>query len=297
MRRLSARREGLVWLCVTAFGWGFNWPVLKVALAQWPAFSFRLLTSAGSVALLLGLAGACGQRIWPQDRREWGRLALFGLFNVTSFVGLGTLSLLWLDASEATIVAYTMPIWASLLAWPVLGERPTPWRMAGLALGLGGVAVLVGPLAAARGGVLAAKLPGFVAISCTALLFAFGAVLAKRMPTRSPPMVAAGWQIALGTLPLVPAALIFDHWAGHTIHTGGWLAFGYVAVIALGVAYLAWFRALDLLPAATAAIGTLMVPVVGVLSAGLMLGEGLGTRQLLALAMTLAGVALALRGR
>ena len=50
---------------------------------------------------------------------------LAALLNVTGWMVLMGLALLWLPASEAALIAYTMPVWASLLAWPVLGERPT----------------------------------------------------------------------------------------------------------------------------------------------------------------------------
>lgn len=287
----------MVWLVVTAFGWGLNWPIVKAALAVWPLFTFRVLSSAVAMALLLGLAVSAGQPVLPRGGREWGKLALFGFCNVTSFVGLGTLSMRWLDASEATIIAYTMPIWAALIAWPILGERPNRRRVGGLALGFAGVAVLLAPLALAHAGDFAGRLPGFAAIFTTAWLFALGAVLGKRLRLATPPMTAAAWQIAIGTLPLLPAAMLLEPWHPGTVPLSGWLALAYVAVVALGLTYLAWFRALALLAASTAAIGTLMVPLVGVLSAGAMLGEGIGPREIGALALTLSGVALAMRGR
>lgn len=282
-------------MVLTATGWGLNWPAMKFALTEWPPFTFRVITSIGGVALLFGFALARGEPAWPHGG-QWRRLALAGLLNITSFVGLGTLSLLWLDASEAAIVAYTMPIWAAALAWPVLGERPTAPRLAGLAVGLAGVAVLLGPLAAASSGALAAKLPGFACILGTALMFALGAVLTKRLPPGLPPLASLAWQIGFGTLPLVLGAAVFERWDTSRVGPGGWLVLLYVTGVALCVSYLAWFRALRLLPASTAAIGTLLVPVIGVLSAGLLLGEPLGWRQFAALGLTVAGVVLASRG-
>jgi drug/metabolite transporter (DMT)-like permease len=76
----------------------------------------------------------------------------------------------------------------------------------------------------------------------------------------------------------------------------GWGGIAYVAVLPMSLAYLAWFRGLRLLPAATAATAVLLAPVIGVFASGFMLGEPLGLRQVGALAMTLGGVALAARG-
>ncbi len=294
-RGVPARVEGLFWVVVTATGWGLAWPVMKVALIEWPVFSFRVVTSASGVLLLLGLALARGEPICPRGG-QWGRLALAGLLNVTPFVGLGTLSLLWLSASEAAIVAYTMPIWAAMLAWPLLGERPSAPRVAGLAVGLAGVAVLLVPAVLASAGGHSDKLPGYACILGTAVLFAFGTVLTKRRPPGMRPLASLAWQIVFGTVPLVFGAVLFDHWDGVHIGPRGWLMALYIVAVGLCVGYLAWFRALRLLPASTAATATLLVPVVGVLSAGLLLGEPLGWRQVGALGATVAGIVLASRG-
>jgi drug/metabolite transporter (DMT)-like permease len=295
-RGVPAQVQGLLWVVLTAACWGLAWPVMKVALLEWPVFSFRVFTSAGGVALLLGLALARGESIRPRGGAQWRRLALAGLLNITPFVGLGTLSLLWLNASEAAIVAYTMPIWASILAWPVLGERPTAPRLTGLAVGLAGVAVLLAPVVLASAGGQINKLPGYACILGTAVLFAFGTVLTKRRPPGMPPLASLAWQVVFGTVPLAVGAVLFDRWEGVHIGLVSWLMALYIMGLGLCLGYLAWFRALRLLPASTAATATLLVPVIGVLSAGLLLGEPLGWRQFTSLGMTMAGIVLASRG-
>ncbi|MDE2199656.1 MAG: DMT family transporter [Rhodospirillales bacterium] len=281
---------------ITAVAWGLNWPVLKFVLGEWPPFLFRALSGVGGVLLMLPVALLRGERLWP-PRGQFPRLVLAALLNITSWMGLATLALLWLSASEAAILAYTMPIWAALLAWPILGERLGWVKLAGLACGLAGVAVLLaGQLLSAPPAALLAKLPGVIFILGTAWLFALGAVLAKRWPLAMPPAAAVTWQIGLGSLPLAAAATIFERWDTSRVSAAGWVGLAYVSAVALCVAYLAWFRALKLLPASSAATGMLLVPVVGVFSAGFALGEPLGLRQLLALAMTVGGVALASRG-
>ena len=283
-------------LLITAFSWGLNWPVLKFIIHAWPPFIFRVLTGLAAVFLLFCIAFARGEKLLPR-RGQWTRLSIAAVLNLTSWMGFATLSLFWLDASEAVIIAYTMPIWAAMLAWPVLGERPTWPRVAGLALGFAGVAVLVaGQLLGAPAAALVAKLPGVASAMGTALMFAAGAVFTKRFPLQLPPLTNVAWQILIGLSPLLAIALAFERWDLGGIDALGWAAFAYVAVVALCVSYLAWFRALVLLPASTAATGTLLVPVIGVFSSALLLGEPLGVRPLLALAMTVTGVTLASRG-
>jgi drug/metabolite transporter (DMT)-like permease len=184
-----------------------------------------------------------------------------------------------------------------MLAWPVLGERPGWQRFAGLVMGLTGVTLLMaGALSGGGTAALAAKLPGVAAILCTALMFAGGAVVTKRWPVQMAPVPLVAWQVAIGTLPAWVIALGFERLDLSRVTWLGWGCLVYVAVVAQCLAYLAWFRALRLLPAGVAAMGSLLVPVIGVFSSALLLGEPLGARHLAALVLTLGGVVLAARG-
>ena len=138
------------------------------------------------------------------------------------------------------------------------------------------------------------RLPGVLAGGLAAVLFGLGAVIAKRAPLAMPLVAGVAWQVMLGIVPLlVPALWERPNWT--MVTPLGWLAIAYVAIVPMTVAYLAWFRALRLVSAATASTALLIAPVAGVFSSALLLGEPLGARQLLALALTLTGVALAAR--
>ncbi len=291
--RLNA---GYGYLLVTALAWGLNWPVMKLLMREWPPFSFRILAGAGAILLLLGIARWQGDALLPR-RDQWGRLAVAGFLNVSAWSVVAPLSLFWLDASEAAIIAYTMPVWATILAWPFLGERPTWPRIAGLVLGLCGVTLLMGgQLLSVPAAEVWAKLPGAGFIMLTALMFASGTVFTKRFPVAMPALPLVAWQLVFGLSPVVVIGLGFEtvNWAGITAL--GWGCLVYVGGVAQVLAYLAWFRALKRLPASTAAIGSLLVPVIGVVSSGLWLGEPLGARHFASLALTLGGVMLAAQG-
>ena len=292
----SARLRGFSMLLVTAFAWGLNWPVMKLLMREWPPYVFRVLAGAMACTLLFGIALAARDALLPR-RGQWGRLAVAAILNVTSWSGVAPLSLFWLDAAEAAIIAYTMPVWATILAWPFLGERPSWRRLAGLALGLGGVTLLMaGGLVSNPPAATLEKLPGVAAILATALMFASGTIFTKRFPVQMPPVPLVAWQLAIGMLPVWVVAFTFERLDLSRVTAVGWGCLAYVAVVAQCLAYLAWFRALRHLPAGTAAIGSLLVPVIGVFGSGLILGEPLGLRHLVALALTLGGVALASRG-
>jgi len=149
---------GLMFLAITSVGWGFNWPVTKFLLSELPPLTLRGTTGVIGATLLALLALARAQSL-KVERHLWPRLMLAALLNVTGWMVLMGLALLWLPASEAALIAYTMPVWASLLAWPVLGERPTVLRTVALVMAFAGLAAIMGGNGISA---TAAKLPGVV---------------------------------------------------------------------------------------------------------------------------------------
>ncbi len=291
--RAAARdRAGPLLLLATVIGWGLNWPAMKLLLGVLPPFSIRWITGAMGFALLALIAWRLGER-FAVPRAQWPRLILAGLLNVTGWMGLATFALLWLPAGEAVIACYTVPLWAALFAWALLGEAPGMRRASGMVLGIAGVSLLVvGP--GIETGI--EKLPGIAMAMGAASTFALGTVLTKRWPLALPPATSAAWQIAIGVAPLALLAVLLESPDLGALDAGGWALLAYGGAVSLGLAYLAWFAALKRLPAAAAATGTLLVPVVGVLGAVLVLGEPFGAVQVAALALTIGGVVLAIRG-
>lgn len=288
--RLSSRQIGLLCLLVTSFGWGLNWPAMKMLLQEVPPLTAR--GSAGLVAScgLALLAAARGDRL-AVPARMLPRLVLASMVNVFAWMGFSTLALQWLAAGEAALLVYTMPIWVALLGWPVLGDRPTARGVAALVLGVAGTGVLLGGQAAGFG---PDKLPGVLLALGSAFLFALGTVGSRR-PLELPPLVAVAWQVGIGCLPMVALGLAFEDADPAALSAAGWSALAYMTVMSMGVCYLTWFAALRRLPPSTASMATLLTPVVGVLAAAATLGEPFGPRQMLALALTLGGIALAVR--
>jgi drug/metabolite transporter (DMT)-like permease len=280
-----------MFLAITSVGWGFNWPVTKYLLGELPPLTLRGTTGVIGACLLAVLALARGQSL-KVEPRLLPRLMLAALLNVTGWMVLMGLALLWLPASEAALIAYTMPVWASMLAWPVLGERPTLLRTVSLLMAFAGLAAIMG------GNGLSAsseKLPGIIMALAGAIGFALGTVLAKRLPLQMPPIPAAAWQIGLGCLPVAIVGLCIETTHLETLSTLGWWLLVYSTMIQFCVAYVIWFAALARLPASVAAIGTMAVPVIGVVASALALHEPLGPAQIVALVFTLAGVVLATR--
>jgi len=223
-------------------------------------------------------------------RELWPRLVLAAILNVGCWMVLMGFALLWLPASEAALIAYTMPVWASILAWPILGERPNLLRVISLLMAFLGLSAILGGNGFAAS---VAKLPGIIMALCGAIGFAVGTVLAKKLPLGLPPVTAAAWQIGVGCLPVAIAGFLIEnaHLAG--LSQVDWMLLAYSTVIQFCVAYVCWFAALARLPASVAAIGTMAVPVIGVIASALALHEPLGMGQIAATrpAVTFVGVA------
>src|SRR5436305_1768606 len=168
--RLRLAPAGLMFLAITSVGWGFNWPVTKFLIGELPPLTLRGATGLVGAVLLAALALARGQSL-AFDRALWPRLMLASLLNVTGWMVLMGLALLWLPASETALIAYTMPVWASLLAWPVLGERPTWLRSISLVMAFAGLAAIMGGNGISAS---AAKLPGILMALSGSFGFALG---------------------------------------------------------------------------------------------------------------------------
>jgi drug/metabolite transporter (DMT)-like permease len=280
-----------MFLAITSVGWGFNWPVTKYLLSELPPLTLRGITGVIGAALLALLALLSGQNL-RVPRELWLRLVLAAIFNVACWMALMGLALLWLPASEAALIAYTMPVWASVLAWPILGERPNLLRVISLGMAFAGLAAIMGGNGFAAS---AAKMPGIIMALGGAFGFAVGTVLAKKLPLTLPPLSAAAWQIGIGCLPVAIVGLFVENADVAAVSNLGWILLVYSTVIQFCIAYVSWFAALARLPASVAAIGTTAVPVIGVVASAVALHEPLGPGQIAALLFTLAGVALATR--
>ena len=290
-RFVSTRTEGIALVLFTACSWGLTWPQTKYLIGLIPAFSAR--AACGVIGFVFAFLVAVLRRekvIPPRD--QWLKLVVYAMLNYGLFIVLTTQSLKGLKASEAVTITYTLPVWASLLAWPMLGERPTWSKLVALVLALGGVALLVGADSAEA---TWEKVPPAGMALAAAVMFGLATVLAKKHPLRLPPATSVAWQAGLGMVPVVAIAA-FETTDWSRVTPLGWAAIAYISTIPLTIAYLAWFRALKMVPASMAATTVLVSPMIGVVGSGLLLGETFGPRQIVGLVMTLTGVAIAARG-
>ncbi|WP_398470821.1 DMT family transporter [Tardiphaga sp.] len=286
----NARLIGFLCLGVTATGWAMNWPIIKILLRDWPPLFARGVAGTAAGIILAGIAIAYGEKL-RVPRHAIPRLLFASFTNVFAWMGFATVALKMLSIGEGALLVYTMPIWATLFAWPILGHRPGLRDAIALVLGIAGIVVLMGEHGFA---LTPDKMVGIALTLGSATLFALGSVL-MRTPLPIPPVALAAWQVGLGCFPMIILGLIFEKPDIAALTPTGWGALIYMTLGPMGICYLTWFATLRRLPPSTAAMGTLVVPVMGVIGAAVVLGEPLGLREVIAMALTLGGVTLALR--
>jgi drug/metabolite transporter (DMT)-like permease len=289
----SSRRDrsiGFLCLVVTAFGWALNWPLMKLLLQQWPPLFARGLAGVAAALILFSIAKARGQPL-EVPRETVPRLLFASFTNVFAWMGFSTVAMKFVPVGEGALIVYTMPIWATLLAWPLAGIRPKLVDIAALVLGVGGIAVLLGGNGFSFEG---GRIIGIALLFSAAILFAIGNIL-NRVALPMPPLVVVAWQVGLGCLVMLVLGVTFEQPNYGALTAQGLACFAYMTLVPMGVCYLTWFETLRRLPPSSASTGMLLVPLIGVISAALILGEPLGIREGVAMVLVLGGVTLALQ--
>jgi drug/metabolite transporter (DMT)-like permease len=270
---------------VLALSWGFNWIAAAFALEEVPPWSLRF-TSTGIGALALIAAVYLSGRALRVPPGAFKHIALAGFFNVAVFNICAAFAQLSGATGRTIMITYSMPIWSALGAWLVLGDRFDKTRLLALALCVGGLGILLWPLFAA----------GVPRSALFALGSAFGWTIAtvylKWADIGVDPLVNAAWQLAFGTLLITVGMLIVDGspqiWP---ISARTMASIAFIGLIGAGLAHFLWWAIVDKLPTTTAALGSLLVPVVGITASTLLLGERPTTNDIVGFALVFAAAA------
>lgn len=275
---------------VAAIGlfWGLNWPAVKTILSEVPPWTLRAIGLSIGAILLVGLARFAGQSM-QAGKKELCWLAAAGLFTVFGFNLLAAFGQLFTSTSTATIVAFTMPMWAMLFSALFLSDAITLPRLGSLLVGLTGLGVLVsGDLEA-----ILARPVGVLLMMGAAISWAIGTVILKARPWTIAPLARSAWLVSFAALPMIVGAFLFE--APATLERPSptvLLVFAYHIIFPMVVCHAAWVTLVDSLPVPVAAIGTLLIPIVGVLSSALLLGEDISATKLIALTLVLTSIIL-----
>ncbi len=272
---------GYLLLAGLALFWGGNWPIMKIALGEIPVWPFRSMCLIAGGGALLTLSKLSGRSI-RLPTHEIKPLLVCAFFNVIAWHLFSGYGVSMIEAGRASIIAFTMPIWVVQLGWLAFREPLTGYKILALLLGVAGLAVLIGPDL----GTLGAAPLGAAFMLGAAISWALGTVIMKRVAWTIPVATLAGWQLLVGAVPITLGALAFDDYPNLAdLSLPALASLLYVLTFPMVFCHWAWFAVVRLFPAAIAAIGTLAIPIVGVFSSALVLGEPVGPRELISLGL------------
>jgi len=260
----------LALVVLLALGWGFNWPVMKVVMTEMPPLHFRTLCLVVGAAGLFGIARVNNLPI-RVPRGSWPRLIAITAFNVAAWNVLAVYGVTLMDSGRAAILAYTFPVWGVLLGVWMLREPVTGRRLTGVALGFLGMLLLLGDEIHAVG-----RSPsGALLLIGSAISWAVSTAIMKRWPVDLPTTSFTGWQMLLALGPIFCGALLFERGSFSPLSLSLWPLWGLIYNMLISSIFCnwAWIKIATHAPISVSSLSTLMIPVVGVISGMLLLGE------------------------
>ena len=246
--------------------WGYNWVVMKSALAYAGAFQFAALRTVIGALCLFAVLILMHK---PLRIKEIPTLILLGVLQTSGFTGLLIWALVEGGAGKTAVLTYTMPFWVMVLAWPMLAEKLHGLQWPAAILSTMGMLFILDPLHLGTD-----TFSMFLAV-LSGVFWALSVIVAKKLHQRSPSLellTLTAWQMLFGSIPLVVAALIIPaqpiQWTPYFI---GAVIFNSVFCNAL--AWVLWLYALQRLSAGVASMSSMLAPVIGVMAAWMQLNE------------------------
>ena len=265
---MQLTRRQLLLLVFLTFAWGLNWPVMKIGVTHFPPLTFRALsTLLGLPVLALIMLVRKTSFVIPRDK--YRELFWLGLTNLVIWNVLIILSVKYLSSGRAAILGYTMPIFSALLGAWFFGARMHARNWLGVAAAALGVMLLLWYELTHLSGRPLAVLAALVA----AAFWALGTQKMRRCTIPAATLALSFWMILMAAIVLMLLSLVFERgqWAAPSALT--WAAIGYNAVLIFGVAQVVWLTLARDLPPIASTLSIMMIPVLGVFSGALGLGE------------------------
>jgi drug/metabolite transporter (DMT)-like permease len=219
-------------------------------------------------------------------------LIAIAAFNVAAWNVLAVYGVTFMESGRAAILAYTFPVWGVLLGVWFLREPLTGKRLGGVLLGLLGMLLLLGEEIRAVG-----RSPtGALLLIASAISWAVSTAIMKRWPVKLPTTSFTGWQMLLALVPLLSGALIFEKgsFSPLELSTGPLWGLIYNAIVSSIFCNWAWIKIATHAPISVSSLSTLMIPIVGVFSGMLVLGERPQWSDFAALVLVVAALAVVL---
>src|SRR3954467_6832969 len=291
---MNSHGSRIDWLIFIALGffWGSSYLFIKIGvdhgLEPFTLIMFRLLIGFCLLATVVAIA----REPLPREPRMYGHLFVMGTINIAVPFGLITFAeqLPSIDSSLASVINSAVPLFVIVIAAIFLrGEAITVNRLAGLAVGFVGVALLVGFDLTDLG---SSSAVGELALLGATLSYAVGNVYAKAHVHGLRPMIPALFQVFFGLLVTGTLAFATEHPLAAVPAPEAILAVVWLGLLGSGLAYLSYFRILQHWGATRTSLVAYLLPVYGIALGALVLAEHVTLSTLIGTLLVIGGIAL-----
>lgn len=289
---VHAPRVAYVLLVGLALVWGGHWVVSKVGLRDMAPFTYGSLRAATGALTLMVLLAARGELRRP-PREDLPIVVSVGLVQIAAGIALMNLALQAVPAGRSSVLVFTMPLWVAVDMAVIFRIRPNRFEAGGLALGMIGIVTLLNPAAVDWGS--EGELIGSAGLLLSAMLWALVTIHVRHHRWHASPIDLQPWQLCVALVPLLALAVTLEPGLPVQWSVGTVLVILYSGPLASAFAYWASQSIIRSLGPITASTGMLSVPVVGLVTGSVALGERITPLDVAGFAAVLAGVALASR--
>ncbi|MFO1162343.1 MAG: DMT family transporter [Reyranellaceae bacterium] len=281
-------------LAISVILFGLTWPVIKIGLAAstpvWLAAGRATLSAITAFVLLAAL----GRLAWP-SRADWPIVLSIGALQLAAFFALANLGVRTVPPGRSVVLAYSTMLWMVPLSF-LVGERVGKRGVAGAVLGLAGIVVLIDPLRFDWSD--RAIVTGHAWLLLAGLVWAFAILHARRHRWRLTPLDVLPWQMSVATILLWILALVVEPDGRLDLGKADlWIALLYIGVLAGPTATWASVSVARSLPPLTGSLGMLGVPLLGIASSVVLVGESVTWPLAIGTALVIAGIAIVLLDR
>jgi drug/metabolite transporter (DMT)-like permease len=285
----SSRNDWLLFLAL-GFLWGSSYLFIKIGVEA-NLQPFTLIMARLFIGfLLLASVVIVAREALPRERRMYGHLAVMAVINIVVPFGLITWAESYVESSLAATLNAPVPLFVVLIAPLVLAdERLTGSKLAGVIVGMIGVAVLVGFDAAALG---RNDLTAEIALVGSAISYALGVVYSRRFVKGLRPMIPAVCQVGFALLMTTALAFVLENPLASPINADTIVSVVWLGLFGSGFAYLVYFRLIRNWGAGRTALVAYELPIWGIALGFVVLGEALHPSLLVGTALVIAGIAI-----
>jgi drug/metabolite transporter (DMT)-like permease len=279
-------RLQLAGVAVVTVVWGLNWPVMKLGVTEYPPFSFRTLSMWLGLPVLWSIVRAMKVPL-AIPRGHWREVARLTFTNMIVWHTLVMVAVPLLSSGRAAILGYTMPVFSAVWGMALFGQRLSGRQWLGLAAAAAGVVLLLWH----ELGVMAGRPLGVAGMLVAAAVWALGTQQMRRSTVPAPTLAIVWWMTLASTLWLTLLALLFEHDRWGAPNGAAWFAILYNAVLIFGTVQPVWLLLARQLPPIASTLSVMLIPVIGIASGALWLGEPLHWQDFAAMGLMLAAIA------